>query len=98
MIDVITDFLFPLLRLEDVRETIKEIEYSPGGFVNSLKNRLVAEVERREELLLDRNLCPKCENELSTLYANEWHEVWGHRQLCRVPDGSVCSCCGWKEG
>ena len=97
MIDIINDILFPSLGLEDVREALKEIEYSPGDFVNTLRNRFKAEIEHREKALIELNICPKCENELSNVYEYEWHEIWGHRQLCRVPCGSVCECCGWEE-
>jgi len=55
------------------------------------------EIEEQEERLLSQGYCPKCENEIGYSDAYEWHEVWGHTQLCRVPSDAVCIYCGWKE-
>lgn len=94
-IDAIVDY--PDSELENIRALVEEIEASPDIFIKTLLDRLREEVVKQEESLIDRNLCPKCENELSTLYAHEWHEIWGHRQLCYIPDGMVCNSCGWEE-
>lgn len=88
---------YPNSELENIRALVEEIETTPDIFMEALLDRLKGEVARQEESLIDRNLCPKCENKLNTLYTHEQHEIWGHRQLCRVPDKLTCSCCGWKE-
>lgn len=97
MIDVCFDILRNNLDLTNMREMYEEMKDNPNLFIKLLMDNLEAEIEEREENLLSQGLCPKCKNEVEHAYAYEWHEVWGHMQLCRVPSDAVCIYCGWKE-
>lgn len=97
MIDVCFDILSNELDLTNMREMLSEMEESPNVFIESLMDRLKDEIKAKEESLLNQGLCPKCENELNSTYDYEYHEFWGHRQLCRVPSDRVCIYCDWKE-
>lgn len=97
MIDVCFDTLSDNLDLMNLREMYEEMEESPDIFIKILVDKLKVEIEEREERLLSQGYCPKCGYEIVYTDAYEWHEIWGHWQLCRVPDGRGCNYCGWKE-
>jgi hypothetical protein len=97
MIDVCFDTLSNSLDLTNLREMFREMEESPNIFINLLMDKFRKEIEEQEERLLSQGYCPKCENEIGYSDAYEWHEVWGARQLCRVPGERSCDYCGWKE-
>ena len=97
MINIISDIIVDNLNLDDTRWLMEELRLNSDSFVKSLENILKMEIKTQEEKLIGQGLCPKCEHELTNIYNEEVHEIWGFRRLCCIPCNSVCMNCGWDD-
>lgn len=91
-IDIISDNL----ELDDLQWLLREIEDDPLYFANITMDKLRMEISEKRDALLSNGYCPNCKNELTFNNIYEKHEVWGHKQICRVGSVAKCKVCGWK--
>jgi hypothetical protein len=96
VIGVCIDVLSDTFEVADFRELLNEVWDDPEGFVNSLVDEIAAKIEEKEDELINRGYCPKCECDLTFSPIYEKHEIWGHNQVCQVGSVAECEICGWK--